>query len=307
MIEDIISAVPTEILEHELNKTGLLGKTNDGMSIFLSSPKTNSEPLLLEIARLREITFRAVGEGTGKSCDLDKFDDFYYHLIIWNDESKEIAGSYRLGYCNEIIKNHGYDGIYNFGQFTFSEMFKTDFLPSSLELGRSFILQKYWRGRVLDYLWQGIGAFLRERTDIKYMWGATSISNSYSDRAKNLIVAYYRKWYGIEEENLARANKRFVKNPEFDNEISEILCGSNYEEDFKNLKKALVQEGVNQPVLLRRYVELCDFGGAKFMEFGIDPEFGDSIDCLIILTVSMVKASSNERFYNQKSFYKPEN
>ena len=117
---------------------------------------------------------------------------------MWDEEALEIVGAYRLGFCNEILNKYGIDGLYNSGQFNFTEEFQP-ILSQALELGRSFIIQKYWKSQALDYLWQGIGAVLIKHPNIRYLIGAVSISNTYSDFAKALIVKFYSKWYKCQE------------------------------------------------------------------------------------------------------------
>jgi len=135
---------------------------------------------LREIGRLREYTFRKVEEGTGKKRDTDSFDKYYEHIVLWDENDLEIVGSYR----NTLFK--------------FKEEFES-YLVDSIELGRSFVQPKYWGSRALDYLWQGIGAYLVQNPSIKYIFGPVSLSVALPKDALNLIVSYYSHYYGTKK------------------------------------------------------------------------------------------------------------
>jgi len=253
-----------------------------------------------EISRLREITFRKVGEGTGKSADTDIYDNYYHHIVLWDEDALEIIGSYRLGVTKEIIAQYGVEGLYNSSQFFIHPEFN-EVLTQSIELGRSFIQQRYWRSNALDYIWQGIGAFIKKNPDIRYLWGAVSISNSYSEFAKVLIVYYYKKWYQGNEK-YATPMTPFVISKLQEEEASAILNGSSYEEDFRILKNTLKTMGYSVPILYKRYTELCNYGGAKFISFSVDESFMNAIDGLILVDLYDLKDEYKERYYQMKSF-----
>lgn len=282
------------IIKDELEKNEQLGSTKDKKRIFLVE-SSKSPFTMLEIGKLREQTFQSVGEGTGKEFDLDEYDEIYKHIVLWDDEEMEIIGSYRLGEISNIIENHGVNKIYNSELFDFSDDF-IEKLKSSIELGRSFVQSKYWGSYALDYLWQGIGAYLSNYPNVQYLWGAVSISDSFPLEAKSLIVHYHQKWFG-DDNNLAMAKNPFkinVKNIEYS---KEILNAQTPNEDFLNLKKELRKYELSCPILLRKYVDLCEYGGAKFLDFGIDEGFANSIDCLILVDLSMIKEDFRKRYY----------
>ena len=294
----IIHPVNVKELKKELIITPPLSITPNGKKLFIVEQDTHPN-VLKEIARQREISFRRVGEGTGHKLDLDNYDKYYKHLILWNDDKLDIEGSYRLGICHEILAKFGMDGLYNFGQFTFSDRL-CEILEDTLELGRSFIQYQYWRSHSLDYLWQGIGAFLSLHPEIKYLFGAVSISNSYSDFAKSLIVQYYRKWYSPQQP-LAEARNKFLVSRKNEEEISQILNGEDFKTDFNSMKKILKNSGFSVPVLLRQYSDLCLYGGVRFLDFGVDPKFSNSIDCLVLVDLSYLKDSKKERYYYENT------
>ncbi|HHS91837.1 MAG TPA: lysophospholipid acyltransferase family protein, partial [Campylobacterales bacterium] len=156
-------------LKEELKRCQVLGKTNDSKVIYLYEYEQGSS-VLQEISRLREYTFRKVEEGTGKKRDKDEYDHYYKHIVLWDDDALEIVGSYRIAESNFVNANYGYEGFYTNSLFKFDEKFEP-YLNNSIELGRSFVQPKYWGSRALDYLWQGIGAYLYKNQHIRYMFG----------------------------------------------------------------------------------------------------------------------------------------
>lgn len=299
--KNIIHPVSRKELKFELTKSEILGYTKDGKKIFLvSAPTANF--ILKEISRLREITYRKVGEGTGNKYDIDIFDRFYKHIVLWDETDLEIVGSYRLGICKNILETQGVEFIYNTQQFDFKEKM-IPYLNEGLELGRSFIQQKYWGSNALDYLWQGIGAYLNKYSDIRYLFGSVSISANYPEEAKNLIVSYYKKWYSNNELlciaknqfNISASNKKFCEN---------ILIGEDYNQDMRILKNVLKNYGMSVPVLLRKYTEICEYGTITFLDYGIDESFSNSIDCFILVDLHYMKDEFKSRYLGQKSFLK---
>ena len=295
----IIHPIDKKTLKKELKKSALLGYTKDGKKIYLSEYIT-APNILKEIARLRELTFRKVGEGTGKTMDMDIYDIYYKHIVLWDEDELEIVGSYRLGITKEILATHGVRGLYNASQFELSERF-LEIVDDSLEVGRSFVQQKYWGSNALDYIWQGIGAFLSQNPDIKYLWGAVSLSDTYPEIAKALIISYYTKWYSGDT-SLVKASNVYVTGKKFADEAEEILIGQDQIADFKNLKSALKSMGLSVPVLYRRYCDITEYGGSKFVSWCIDYNFNNAIDGLIMVDLEMLKDDVKKRYYTQKSF-----
>ena len=189
-------------LLNELKKSKLIGQTLDGKKIYLYDYVEDSI-VLKELGRLRELSFRKVGEGVNKKRDTDKYDIYYQHIILWDENDLEIVGSYRIGNSDFIFKNIGVKGFYSNTLFKYNEEF-TPYLKDSIELGRSFVQPKYWGTRALDYLWFGIGAYLRTNPNIKYMFGPVSMSASFPTIAKDMMIFYYSHYYG-QSENLIEA------------------------------------------------------------------------------------------------------
>ncbi|MGB0733725.1 MAG: lysophospholipid acyltransferase family protein, partial [Pontibacterium sp.] len=173
-----------QILKQELKASELLGETSDGKKIYLFDYQADSA-VLNEIGRLREIAFRCVGEGTGKKKDIDRYDTDYRHLILWDDDELEIAGAYRLAEAFKL-REQGVE-LYSETLFKYNEQMDTYF-EHGIELGRSFVQPKYWGRRSLDYLWYGIGAYLRKNPNVRYLFGPVSLSNTYPKAAKDMLV-----------------------------------------------------------------------------------------------------------------------
>lgn len=294
----IIHPIDTKLIKQELMLSKLLGISKDDKKIYLCDYSI-AKDVIKEIARLREITFRKVGEGTGEKFDFDKYDKYYKHIVVWDEKNLEMVGAYRVGIGTDIIKQFGTSGFYNADEFVFSYPHQNIF-EQSLEMGRSFIQQKYWRSNALDLLWQGIGSLLSDYPEIKYMFGAVSISNSYSEDAKSMIVYYYNKWYG-DDSAILKAKNRFNISKNKLNEMSELFSADNAFNDFKILKTNLKNMGYSVPVMFKRYTELCDEGGVKFVDFNLDKNFSNCIDGMIILEIDKIKTSSKERYCFNKS------
>lgn len=247
--------------------------------------------VLLEIGRLREITFRSIGEGTGKNRDLDEFDLYYQHLIIWDREKKKIVGGYRMGKGNQIFERYGLEGFYIHSLFKIKEGFFST-MRQSVELGRSYIVPEYQKKRLpLFLLWKGILFFLLKNPEFRYVYGPVSISKHYSNVSKSLIVSFIEKFYF--NHNFAQflsPRKPFkIKNKKVD--IGVLL--ENLNSEMKNLD-SLVEDieprHFRIPVLFRQYLKL----NARFISFNVDPNFSDCLDGFIILDLNEIPLSMLE-------------
>ncbi|MEA3469010.1 MAG: lysophospholipid acyltransferase family protein, partial [Thermodesulfobacteriota bacterium] len=281
-------------LKQALIEAELLGTTPDGKQIYLYSGEESS-PILREIGRLREITFRAVAEGTGNRRDMDRFDTIYQHLILWDGEDLEIVGAYRFTDSAVTIKGHGLNGLYTNSLFNFDKK-HCSFLDQGLELGRSFVQQRYWGKRSLDYLWYGIGAYLARNPKHRYLFGPVSVSGSMPRGGKDLLIYFYKLYFGSEE------MPGCSRNPfHFDRAIEELasqFSGSNRKKDFKQLKTMLKNMDTTVPPLYKQYSELCTSGGVKFIDFNIDPDFNDCVDGLVVVDIQLLKPKKRKRYIN---------
>ena len=283
-------------LLNELKKSKLIGQTSDGKKIYLYDYVEDSI-VLKELGRLRELSFRKVGEGVNKKRDTDKYDIYYQHIILWDENDLEIVGSYRIGNSDFIFKNIGVKGFYSNNLFKYNEEF-TPYLKNSIELGRSFVQPKYWGTRALDYLWFGIGAYLKSNPNIKYMFGPVSMSASFPTVAKDMIIFYYSHYFK-EEVNLVEGKTPYQYSNNI-SEIKELFDLEDKKKGFKFLKSALSNIGVTVPTLYKQYSEITEDGGIKFLSFNIDKNFGDCIDGFILVEVDKIKDSAKKRYIDKE-------
>jgi hypothetical protein len=194
----------------------------------------------------------------------------------------------------------GTEGFYTSTLFNFSSRFEDEVIKDSIELGRSFVQRKYWNSNALNYLWQGIGAFISNNDWVQYLFGGVSISNNYSESAKNSIVYYFQKWFGDYDE-LAESKNKFMLSNKSADDLSKIFTSNNYKDDYRILKNLLKPTGYTVPVLYKHYSELCNDNGVKFLDFGVDPDFENCVDGLILVDVHKIKDEKRERFINSLS------
>ncbi|MGX5688142.1 GNAT family N-acyltransferase [Arcticibacter tournemirensis] len=290
--EPVIPAIDPSILEAEidtLRKSCRICEEKQ-YEVFVS-PTSKIPHIIKEIGRLREVTFREVGEGTNKSVDLDGYDIYYHHLFIWDKETKQIVGAYRIGKGDEIFFSMGKLGFYTAGLFKIKEQFYP-VLRQSLELGRSWVRKEYQqRPLPLFLLWKGILKYLLENPKYRYLIGPVSISNSFSKFSKSLIVSYISRYHFDHE--LAKYVKPRKK---FKVDFSKIDTSLLFEpkNSLKSLDSLISEIEVTHmkvPVLLRQYISL----NAKIICFNIDPKFSDSLDGFLVLDLENVPKEMVEK------------
>ncbi|MEI7422251.1 MAG: GNAT family N-acyltransferase [Prolixibacteraceae bacterium] len=281
--DEIIQPQPQILIEKEfawLKKEGLLFRMKS-YEVYCA-PSISIPIILSELGRLREITFREVGEGTNRSTDIDEFDLYYHQLIIWDTESKKIAGGYRIGLGAEILEQYGVRGFYTHSLFKMRKGFQ-GILQQSVELGRSFVVSEYQRKPLpLFLLWKGILYFLLKNPEYRYLIGPVSISNTYSQISKELIISYIMaNCCDYDKAALVRPRKRFkVKT----NDIHLNEAMKHLTSQLSSLDKFIGDVDRNNnglPVLLKKYLEL----NAKIIAFNIDPKFNDCVDGMILLDI----------------------
>ncbi|MEQ1515468.1 MAG: lysophospholipid acyltransferase family protein [Usitatibacteraceae bacterium] len=283
----------------ELQEAELLGETKDGKQIYVFDHRNNS-PVMREIGRLREATFRRVGEGTGLRRDLDIYDTYYRQLVLWDDNDLQIAGAYRIAEVGDVIATRGVEGLYSNSLFSFSEKLQSEgVLAQTLEMGRSFVQPRYWGMRSLDYLWFGIGAYVMRHPNIRYLLGPVSISDTYPRDAKNMLVHFYRHYFG-DENLLALARHRWVISEQDRAALASVFAGDNYEQDFRTLRQELGKTGLSVPVLYKQYTETYEAGGVKFLDFNIDQKFSNCVDGLVLADLDKLKPAKRERYLGEK-------
>jgi len=282
---DIVPEISSAILEKEIEplREDYRIWVEKNYEVFIA-PTSLIPNIIREIGRLREVTFRDIGEGTNKASDLDEYDIYYHHLFIWDTEAKLIVGAYRIGLGDEIFYSIGKKGFY------ISELFKikaqfTPILKKSIELGRSWIRKEYQQKPLpLFLLWKGILKYLVDNPRYRYLIGPVSISNSFSKFSKSLIVDYInRNHFDHEMAQYVKPRKNFkVDFSGFDTDL--LMAGEDSFKGLDNLISEVETRNMKVPVLLRQYIGL----NAKIICFNIDPKFADCLDGFLVLDLEKV-------------------
>ncbi len=280
-------------LKKEFKTATLIGNTRDNHRIYLCD-YTSHPTVLREIGRLREQTFRLVGEGTGSRRDLDKYDHYYRHLVLWDEEKLTIAGAYRLGECASILRNHALTGLYTAELFRYHPE-AINYLEQAVELGRSFVNPDYWGKASLDYLWQGLGAYLQNHPEIRYVLGPVSMSANYPKTLGDLLVFYYQRYY-CAPASLADGNYPPVIEPDVHQALSEIFSTLNRAQGFEYLQQRFTEQGFKLPVLFKQYAALYEEGGYQLLAFSVDSDFGNCVDGLFMGDLKLMKANKRQRY-----------
>ncbi|MBB3048021.1 putative hemolysin [Litorivivens lipolytica] len=272
------------LLRQALRSSERLGTTCDGMEIFCFRASGDSV-IMRELGRLREISFRAVGEGTGNRRDTDIYDTYYDHILLWDDNQLELVGAYRLARCAALNADQT---LYTSTLFNFSDQ-AAPYLQQGVELGRSFVQPQYWGKAALDYLWQGVGAYLSRYPDVRYLFGPVSISNELPSGARELLVEFYRKHF-------PPASDWAIAKLPYAPGTGNTFEGRDYSQEFIELKARLAEMGASVPPLYKQYSELCETGGVQFAAYNIDPDFADCVDGLVLVDISKMKPARRKRY-----------
>jgi putative hemolysin len=283
---------PAERVAAELLQAEKLADLNDGKQAWLFKGALDSA-VMREIGRLRELTFRKVGEGTGARRDLDAYDPHYEHLVLWDTKTLRIVGAYRLGHGGRLIAGRGMSALYTSSLFQYSPALESR-LAQGLELGRSFIAPAYWRTRALDQLWQGIGLYLQRHAELRYLFGPVSMSVSLPREAREWIAVAHQHYFGAP--GLAEARQPFVVSPSMIERVRQSLEGLDTQQGLGKLKHHLDALGVSLPVLYRQYVDLVEAEGVQFLGFGEDPGFSGCVDGLVMLDLANLKPAKRARY-----------
>jgi putative hemolysin len=298
--EPIISAVDPEWLAAEI---GALDASQrivqaDEFEVWHAEAKQIPQTLR-EVGRLREITFRATGEGTGKSVDLDEFDGEYLHLFVWNKQKREIVGAYRLGRVDRILARLGTAGLYTRTLFDFDQPL-LDRLGTALEMGRSFVRAEYQRAYApLLLLWKGIGAYCVQNPRYRTLFGPVSISNDYQTVSKQLLVRFLKANHcPSDADELVHPRRPFREKPLGGIDAGELTAAARGEDDVAQLIAEVEPDGKGIPVLLRQYLRL----GAKLLAFNVDRSFNDAIDGLIVVDLTKTEPRILERYMGKPGY-----
>lgn len=296
--EAIASAVPKRfvIADIEALPSDRLLTENAEFAVY-AALGSEMPHLLDELGRLREVTFRAAGEGTGRSADIDHFDDYYWHLLLWNKENQELAGAYRAGNTDQIIRRHGIKGLYTHTVFRYDERLFLK-LGSALELGRSFVRREYQRQFApLLFLWKGIARFIANHPETPVLFGAVSISNEYSRLSREMIVRYFeQREDGHDFADLIQPRTPF-RPPILRRWDCSAVCSAL--RDLDELAEPISdveEDGKGLPILIRQYAKL----GGKLIAFNLDRKFSDVVDGLVVVDLRQTNPGVLERYMGKE-------
>ena len=294
-MEDIIAPIDKEVLKSELTEDKRLRFTNKSNNEIYIITWKNAPNVLKEIGRLREIAFRAAGGGTGKSMDLDEYDLMekpYQQLIVWNPEAEEILGGYRYLLGDEVeFDAEGKPVLATAHMFNFSEKFLKDYLPTTIELGRSFVTLEYQSTRAsskglfaLDNLWDGLGALTVVMPQVKYFFGKMTMYPSYNRLGRDMILYFLKKHFNDKDQLITPMQPLQI---ETDPKVLEkIFCYDTFKEDYKVLNTEVRKLGYNIPPLVNAYMSLSPT--MRMFGTAINDGFGDVEETGILIAVDEI-------------------
>lgn len=281
--EPVANPIAPEELELELEQLPLsrLVLNNRKFNVYLASA-LEIPKILLEIGRLREITFREIQEGTGKSRDLDRFDVHYLHLFLWDKMQHQLVGAYRLGLTDNILAEQGVFGLYTASLFRFHPLF-FEKMGTAIELGRSFIRSEYQKQlEPLMLIWKGVFSFLAKNPRYRSFYGAVSVSQSYSMLSRELIVAFLQnEWNFSSLASLVQAKNPFPR-PTLTDHFASAVKDLKEIQEFEKLLAEVETKHKTVPPLLKHYLKF----NAKALAFMVDPDFGNCLDCLCLMNLA---------------------
>lgn len=302
MNQKIIEPVATELLEAELTPERFLRTTNKAGNEVYVVTAHNAPNVMREIGRLREIAFRTAGGGTGKECDIDEFDIMDVpcsQLIVWDPESKLILGGYRF-ICGRDIKfdENGRPLIATSHMFDFSEQFLRDYLPYTLELGRSFVRPEYQSSRAgakalftLDNLWDGLGSLTVINPEIRYLFGKVTMYPSYTAVCRDMILFFLHKYFP-DPDCLVRPIQA-LKTDADPAELNALFCGGDFKSDLKILSQEVSRRGNSIPPLVHAYMGLSPT--MRMFGTAVNDEFGDVEESGIFFAISEIFEEKKQR------------
>jgi putative hemolysin len=274
----------------------LLSQSNDLEAYIAQASEIPN--VLRELGRLREITFRAAGEGAGKSVDVDEFDAHYLHLFVWNVRKQELVGAYRLAQTDAVRTQFGVRGLYTASLFRYGDPF-LDRLGPALELGRSFVRQEYQKGFApLLLLWKAIGEFVARNPQCKTLFGPVSISNQYQAVSRELMVSFLEKYASLRDWAGLVRNRRALRERVLTGANRPVFPESGFDvDDLSAVVGEIEQRQAGIPVLLRQYLKL----GGKLLGFNVDPKFANALDGLILVDLTKTQPKLLERYLGARN------
>ncbi|MGL5937885.1 MAG: GNAT family N-acetyltransferase [Phocaeicola sp.] len=306
-MKNIIEPISKEILKSELTEDRRLRFTNKSHNEIYVITHHNAPNVMLEIGRLREIAFRAAGGGTGESVDIDEYDTMenpYQQLLVWNPEAEEILGGYRYLLGEDVqFDQSGEPILATAHMFHFSEEFIKDYLPNTVELGRSFVTLEYQSSRAgtkglfaLDNLWDGLGALTVIKPNLKYYFGKMTMYPSYHRQGRDMILYFLNKHFPDNKNLIIPIHPLKL---ETDNSFLEALfCNESFKEDYKILNREVRKLGYNIPPLVNAYMGLSPT--MRMFGTAINYEFGDVEETGILIAVNEIL--ENKRVRHIESF-----
>jgi len=259
-------------------------------SVFLASA-SRIPRMLAEIGRCRELAFRKVGEGTGKHADLDRFDEYYQHLFLWNKTDSRLAGAYRLAVTGDVLPRFGISGLYTSTLFRFHPHFFERIGPA-VELGRSFVVPEYQKNyAALLLLWKGIARAVERRPEAPVLFGAVSISPEYRAASRSLMAAYLSDRAAHELAWLVAPRRKFRDRTPRNRQIKRFAAVAADIEDLSLSIADIEDDGKGVPVLIRQYLK----AGGRVLAFSVDPKFSDTLDALILVDLLSAPLALLER------------
>ena len=294
-MEDIIKPISKEILKAELTDDKRLRMTNKSNNSIYIVTHQDSPNVMLEIGRLREIAFRAAGGGSGLSTDIDEYDTMenpYKQLIVWNPEAEEILGGYRYILGTDVhFDEKGHPILATSHMFDFSDKFIEEYLPTTIELGRSFVTLEYQSTRAgakglfaLDNLWDGLGALTVIMPTAKYFFGKVTMYPSFYRQGRDMILYFLTKHFG-DKENLITPMKPLELESD-ENELAKLFDKEMFKEDYKILNTEVRKLGYNIPPLVNAYMSLSPT--MKMFGTAINYGFGDVEETGILIAVDEI-------------------
>ncbi len=295
-MQPVIYPVEREKLLAELTEDKFMRKTNKAGNEIYTFNALNSPNLMREVGRIRELTFRSAGGGTGKEIDIDEFDvekeTPYQQLIVWDPKEKEIIGGYRYILCDHLSHNaQGEPNLATTELFHFSDVFKEQYLPKMIELGRSFVHPLYQSTRMgrkslfaLDNLWDGLGALTVDNPYIEYFFGKVTMYTSFNIQARDMILYFMRKYFKDKDGLVTPIHPLEISIDE--QKLKSIFSGLNYNEDYKILSRYVRDLGENIPPLVNAYMSLSP--SMRMFGTAINPGFGGVEETAILIKIAEV-------------------
>ena len=301
-MEEIIEPISKELLKAELTEEKRLRMTNKSHNQIYIITAQDSPNIMREIGRLREIAFRAAGGGTGKPLDIDEYDIMenpYKQLIVWNPEAEEILGGYRYLLGTDVrYDEKGAPILATAHMFNFSEKFLKEYLPTTIELGRSFVTVEYQSTRAgskglfaLDNLWDGLGALTVVMPNVKYFFGKVTMYPSYHRQGRDMILYFLKKHFG-DKENLITPMKPLEMEAK-EEDLAALFCKNTFKEDYKILNCEIRKLGYNIPPLVNAYMSLSPT--MRMFGTAINYGFGDVEETGILIAVDEILAEKRIR------------